>query len=174
MTGYIDWVLSGDAVTAPIDLPALKQAIINQESAGDHTAVNSDSGAMGLGQVMPDNLAEVDKDGNPLPFTGWDYEALGKDISPEEFLASPDLQNQIMEHKLKEIALSQSVDANSALRTPVEIAKRTTAVWYSGDAIIVAALNKRPMLEPFIHQGRSIVLRLLDGLRRCSDSSQVN
>jgi hypothetical protein len=132
MTGYIDWVLSGSVGENLIDIPALKEAIVGQESDGNPHIVNNDSGALGLGQVMPENLAKVDKDGNPLPFTGWDYEALGKDITATEFLASPDLQHKIIDHQLNEIALSQSIDSNGQQRSPIEIARRTAAVWYSG------------------------------------------
>lgn len=124
MTGYVDWLLSGSAGPTVIDIPALKAAIISQESGGQYDAVNPDSGALGLGQVMPENLAGEGQ--------GWDYEALGRDVSPTEFLTNPTLQHLIMEHQLSEIALSQRTDSTGAQRDPVEIAKRSAAVWYSG------------------------------------------
>ena len=124
MSGYAKWVLSGFTGTNLIDVPALKESIIAQESNGDPTAINPDSGALGLGQVMPENIAGTGR--------GWDYEALGRDVSAAEYLASPRIQTQIIEHQLEQIALSQGTDASGTPRSPNEIAKRSAAVWYSG------------------------------------------
>ena len=124
MSGYAKWVLSGFTGTNLIDIPVLKESIIAQESNGDPTAINPDSGALGLGQVMPENIAGTGR--------GWDYEALGRDVSAAEYLASPRIQTQIIEHQLEQIALSQGTDANGAPRSPSEIARRSAAVWYSG------------------------------------------
>ena len=123
-TGYAQWVLSGFTGTNLIDVPALKESIISQESGGDPTATNPDSGALGLGQVMPENIAGVG--------TGWDYEALGRDVTAAEYLADPKIQNKIIDHQLEQIALSQATDATGTPRSPNEIAKRSAAVWYSG------------------------------------------
>ena len=73
---------------------------------------------------MPENIAGTG--------TGWDYEALGRDVSAAEYLANPRIQTQIIEHQLEQIALSQGTDASGNLRSPNEIAKRSAAVWYSG------------------------------------------
>lgn len=124
MRGYMEWMVSGSAGEDLIDIPALKESIIGQESGGNPSAVNADSGALGLGQIMPENLAG---DGQ-----GWDWDALGRDVSPAEFLADPKLQDEIIEHQLSAIALSQSTDSTGATRNPEEIAKRSAAVWYSG------------------------------------------
>ena len=43
-TGYAKWVLSGFTGTNLVDIPALKESIIAQESNGDPSAVNPDSG----------------------------------------------------------------------------------------------------------------------------------
>ena len=124
MSSYAKWVLSGFTGTNLIDVPALKESIIAQESNGDPTAINPDSGALGLGQVMPENIAGVGE--------GWDYEALGRDVSAAEYLANPRIQTQIIEHQLEQIALSQGTDASGTPRSPNEIAKRSAAIWYSG------------------------------------------
>lgn len=126
MAGYVSWFLDGAAGPNLVDVPALKAAIIGQESNGDHTAVNQHSMAMGLGQIMPENIEGIGQ--------GWDYDALGRDVTAEEFLASPEIQNEIIDHQLSAIALSQSVDVNGQKREPLEIAKRSAAVWYSGQA----------------------------------------
>ncbi len=124
--GYLSWVLTGQSpLGITLDLTALREAIVGQESGGNHLAVNPDSGALGLGQVMPFNLEGEDR--------GWDYEALGIDLTTDEFLSNPDLQNRIIDHKLGEIALSNSVDGGGVTRAPLEIVKRTAATWYSGD-----------------------------------------
>jgi len=124
MRGYVEWIISGSAGEDVIDIPALKASIIDKESAGDYTAINPHSGALGLGQIMPENLAGALK--------GWDYDALGRDVSDNEFLADPELQSEIIRHQLSKIALSQSTDADGNRRSDTEIAKRSAAVWYSG------------------------------------------
>ncbi|MGI8936250.1 MAG: hypothetical protein ACR2FS_19490 [Phormidesmis sp.] len=60
---------------------------------------------------------------------GWDYDALGKDLTPEQFLADPDAQNKIINHHL-----SKNFDAQIAAgRSEDEAIRRTAATWYSGD-----------------------------------------
>lgn len=69
-------------------------AISGQESQGNYSARNRDSGAMGKYQIMPGNLAGTGK--------GWDYEALGRDITNAQFMASPQLQEAIARYKLQQ------------------------------------------------------------------------
>jgi hypothetical protein len=68
------------------------KAISGQESGGSYSVRNKDSGAMGKYQIMPANIQ-----GN----RGWDYEALGRNITTAQFMASPKLQEQIAQYKLK-------------------------------------------------------------------------
>ncbi len=68
-------------------------AISGQESGGNYGARNKDSGAMGKYQIMPGNITGKK--------SGWDYEALGRDISTSQFMASPQLQESIAQYKLK-------------------------------------------------------------------------
>lgn len=72
---------------------AFMGAISSKESGGNYGARNKDSGAMGKYQIMPANIQ-----GN----RGWDYEALGRNISTSQFMGSPQLQEQIAQYKLKE------------------------------------------------------------------------
>lgn len=72
---------------------SFKAAIAGQESGGSYSAVNKSSGALGKYQVMPSNITGVK--------SGWDYEALGYDINPSQFLASSVLQEKIATHKLQ-------------------------------------------------------------------------
>lgn len=69
-------------------------AISGQESGGNYGARNPSSGAMGKYQIMPANLGGT--------HSGWDYEALGRDVSVGQFLKSPQIQEAIAQHKLQE------------------------------------------------------------------------
>lgn len=105
------------ALTEAVVLTELMQRIILQESAGEVAAVNPDSGALGLGQVMPENLPH------------WSQEALGHQVSVEEFLASADVQQQIIGFKL-----AQYWEMATAATSDLETACRMVAsTWYSGD-----------------------------------------
>lgn len=68
-------------------------AISGQESGGNYGARNRDSGAMGKYQIMPANIQGSGR--------GWDYEALGRDISVSQFMKSPQLQESIAQYKLR-------------------------------------------------------------------------
>ena len=127
---YLLWALTGREPNANFTrIDILRNAIIGQESAGDAAIVNKDSGALGLGQVMPDNLAPKDADGNEIKSSGWDVEALGKDLTPEQFLADPDAQVKIINHQLSKIFDAQI----AAGKSEEEAVRRTAATWYSGD-----------------------------------------
>lgn len=71
-----------------------------QESGGDYKITNPRTGAMGKYQVMPQNL-DSSWDGTPNKNAGWDYEALGRDVTREEFLNNPQIQERIALHQLK-------------------------------------------------------------------------
>lgn len=90
---------------------AFIQAISGQESGGSYGAVNRDSGALGKYQIMPSNLSGSGR--------GWDYEALGRDVSSQQFLNNPRLQEQIARYKLRQY-FNQYGPAGAA------------SAWYSG------------------------------------------
>lgn len=69
-------------------------SISQKESGGNYGAVNRDSGAMGRYQIMPSNISGSGR--------GWDYEALGHDISTQQFMNSPELQDKIARYKLQQ------------------------------------------------------------------------
>jgi len=69
------------------------QAISGQESGGNYGAKNKSSGAMGKYQIMPGNISGKGR--------GWDYEALGHDVSTQQFMSSPQLQEQIARFQLQ-------------------------------------------------------------------------
>ncbi len=120
---YLLWALTGREPNANFTrIDILRNAIVTQESAGDAAVVNRDSSALGLGQVMPENLAGDRR--------GWDFEALGKDLTPEQFLADPDAQIKIINHQLAG-EYQRQIDSG---HSDDEAARRTAAVWYSGNA----------------------------------------
>lgn len=86
--------LSGGATKGNANFGQFMQSISAQESGGSYGARNSLSGAMGKYQIMPSNIAGSGR--------GWDYEALGRDVSSAQFMASPEIQEQIASYKLKQ------------------------------------------------------------------------
>lgn len=78
-----------------------KKSIITQESQGNYSAVSKRTGAMGFAQIMPGNIVGWGKNAGKKKH-GWDFEALGYDITPQQFLASRELQNKIVDFKLKQ------------------------------------------------------------------------
>lgn len=94
-----------------MSLGAILRALAQQESGGNFGAINQDSGALGAYQVMPSNLA-----GN----RGWDYEALGRNVSTQEFLRNKQLQQQIVRYKFNQYLQQHGL-------------RGALSAWYSGD-----------------------------------------
>jgi hypothetical protein len=98
-------------------IAALRTAIIGQESGYNYRAVNPDSRALGFAQVLPGNIPS------------WSREALGYEITPEQFLNSPDLQLKVVDYKLNQY-YKQAIAASGG---NVDIAvRRVASAWYSG------------------------------------------
>lgn len=109
--------LQGIAADIPVEVLYLRLAIIGQESNGKYQAVNRHSGALGYGQVMPENVGP------------WSKEALGYAVSTQAFLQNPELQLQIIDFKLRQYwqaALAAS-SGNETLAV-----RRVASQWYSG------------------------------------------
>jgi cell wall-associated NlpC family hydrolase len=111
-------VVAPSAVRTGVQVKALMRAIIGQESAGKFDIVNPHSGALGYGQVMPENVPS------------WSMEALGYSLRTEEFLQSPKLQIKIIEFQLSKAIASQT----RAGRSEKEIVRRAASIWYSGQS----------------------------------------
>ena len=118
--------------SASKEVTALRRAIIGQESGGNFLAVNPDSGALGYGQLMEFNVAP------------WTKAALGRALTPEEFLHSPEAQIQTIDYKLneylqRELAFSGSKSLSGAsapalrLSTEEVAVRRVASTWYSGN-----------------------------------------
>lgn len=99
-----------------ISLERLMRAISTQESGGDHTRTNPDSGASGRFQIMPDNIPS------------WSKEALGYSLSHAQFMSSPELQVKIARYKFNQYLSTSSAPG----RSQEEIIRRVAATWYSG------------------------------------------
>lgn len=104
-------VTAGTTPVAP-DLARLLSAIKGQESGGRYSAYNRGSGASGAYQILRSNF---EKSGS-----GWDMDALGRDVSFNEFISSPAIQDAIARHRLGQLLKSRGM-AGAA------------ATWYGGD-----------------------------------------
>ena len=83
--------------------------IAKKESGGNYGAVNKDSGALGKYQVMPANVAS------------WTKQALGKSLTPQQYLASKDAQEAVAKKVLGGY-LSKYGEEGAAI------------AWYSGES----------------------------------------
>jgi hypothetical protein len=106
------------AITKSKQVTALRRAIIGQESGGKFWIVNPHSGALGYGQLMPENVAP------------WSRAALGREVSRAEFLNNPDIQLKVIDHKLSQY-LDQALQVTGGDRATA--VKRVAATWYSGN-----------------------------------------
>lgn len=73
------------------ELDRLMRAIRSQESGNNYRAYNSMYGASGAYQILKSNFANSG---------GWDREALGRDVSYQEFMNNPQIQDAIARYKL--------------------------------------------------------------------------
>lgn len=105
--------------TAPTrgdELSRFRAAIIAKESGGSYTVVNPDSGAIGIGQVMPENVGP------------WTQRYLGRRLTPEQFRANPAAQDAVINGRFKDMLNDQRA---AGYKGEVMI-RRAAAVWYSG------------------------------------------
>lgn len=117
---------------------AFYNAIIGQESGGNYSAVNKDSGALGIAQIMPFNIGP------------WSKEILGYEITPQQFLNSPELQDAIVKGKLKKYYDSYG-------------ARGAASAWYSGQPDLhmsTKSQNGYPSIKDYVD---SVVGRMGDG-----------
>ena len=105
---------------ASTQIAALRQAIVGQESGGHcETTNHSGSGAAGLAQVMPENIA------------AWSREAIGREVSLSEFLKDCGLQVRVVDFKLAQYWQEEAQTANESM-----IVRRVAARWYAGRATL--------------------------------------
>ncbi len=97
-------------------------AIVSQESSGNPSLKHPVSGALGMGQVLPSNLPE------------WTTETFGQEVTPEQFLASRDIQYYVIRQKLLQYYLRAIRASGGDLYLAI---RRVGAQWYSGQADLV-------------------------------------
>ena len=115
---------NNSGATAPVrssfsggsDESRFRRAIIAKESGGSYTVVNPDSGAIGIGQVMPENVGP------------WTQKYLGRSMTPEEFRMNPGAQDAVVNGRFKDML----ADQRAAGFTGEQMIRRAAAVWYSG------------------------------------------
>lgn len=113
-------------------------AISGQESGGNYSARNRSSGAMGKYQIMPSNIRGS---------RGWDYEALGRNITESQFMASPQLQEAIARYKLQQYYNKWGP-------------RGAAIAWYAGPgAVNRTNLNKSQGAYPTINNYANSILR---------------
>ena len=95
---------------------AFRAAIIGKESGGNYNAVNPDSGALGIGQVMPENVGP------------WTRKYLGKSLTPQQFLSNPKAQDAVINGRFRDMLNDQAAAGYKG----EEAIRRAAAVWYSG------------------------------------------
>lgn len=105
--------------TAPTrgdEISKFRAAIIAKESGGSYTIVNPDSGAIGIGQVMPENVGP------------WTQRYLGRTLTPEQFRYDPGAQDAVVNGRFRDML----ADQRAAGYKGEEMIRRAAAVWYSG------------------------------------------
>jgi len=98
-------------------LSKLYTAITGKESGGNYGAVNRDSKALGIGQIMPDNIS------------AWTKRHLGYEMTPQQFLDNPVAQEKVVSGQLGLIMQDQIAAGYSG----EEMVRRAAAIWYSGN-----------------------------------------
>lgn len=105
--------LGESSSVGPSVLDRLMQAIRSQESGGNYRATNP-SGASGGYQILRSNF-----EGRG----GWDMDALGRDITYNQFINSPQLQDAIARYKLSKYLNKYGVSG-------------AAAAWYGGPGAV--------------------------------------
>ena len=100
------------------NVTAFRAAIIGKESGGKYDAVNPDSGALGIGQVMPENVGP------------WTQKYLGRTLTPQQFLDNPAAQDAVVNGLFSDLLNDQAAAGYKG----EEAIRRAAAVWYSGRA----------------------------------------
>ena len=95
----------------------LTGAIVAKESGGDYTAVNPDSGAIGIGQVMPANIGP------------WTQKYYSKRLTPEQYRYNREAQDAVVSGRIKDMLFEQI----NAGYSDEMAARRVAAQWYSGN-----------------------------------------
>ena len=116
---------------------AFLRAIAGKESGGNYGAVNHSSGALGKYQIMPGNIPS------------WSKQALGHSVSAQQFLHSPQLQEQIAQYQLRNYFNKYG-------------AAGAASAWYSGNPNAWKNSYAKQGAYPSIH---AYVMSILNAMR---------
>lgn len=105
----------------------VRAAIISQESGGDYHVVNPHSGAIGLGQVMPENVGP------------WTLKHLGRAMSPSEFRYNRAAQDAVIDGQFREMYQRYAIPG----RSEEQIIRMIAAEWYGGPGAVQHWNNPR-------------------------------
>lgn len=96
----------------------LTAAIVGKESGGSYSVTNKDSGAIGIGQVLPSNVPS------------WTLKYYGESLTPEAYRQNHAAQNAVVRGRI-----SDRYRHFKAMGSSDELAARQVAAeWYSGNA----------------------------------------
>ena len=126
-------MMPSDQSSLPTIVSAFRQAIVGKESGGNYNAVNPDSKALGIGQVMPENVGP------------WTKKYLGRTLTPQQFLKDRAAQDAVVNGRFNDMLKDQA----SAGFSGEQMIRRAAAVWYSGKA------NRWNDPKPETYNGRS-------------------
>ena len=123
--GFLLWALKGippspvtdTAHTGLSSATDLYNRIIQQESGGDPTQINPDTGAIGIGQVLPENVPS------------WTKEALGQTMTLDQFASDAVAQKKVVDFKLKQYTQNAKAKGESG----EELCRSVAAAWYGGE-----------------------------------------
>lgn len=103
-------------VIGGISVDALRNAVLGKESGYNFSIVNPHSGAIGVGQVMPENVGP------------WTKAAIGRAVGTREFRRSPDIQMAVINDRFRRMVNDQY---NAGFRGDI-LVRRVASTWYSG------------------------------------------
>ena len=140
-------------------MPRFRQAIFGKESGGRYDAVNPDSGALGIGQVMPENVGP------------WTLRYYGRRLTPQEYLKDTQAQDAVVNGHLSYL-IQQQLLAGYA---PELAIRRAASIWYSGRANLYNDSKKQFLINFFANKsGEPVKLtEIQDALKAAGVSGQA-
>jgi hypothetical protein len=154
---YLEAVLSGGVMKNEYaKIERLKTAIIEQESGAEVSLLNPDSGAIGLGQVMPENVPS------------WTKQCLGRELTPVEFQNDAQAQNEVIDCKLEQYWKT------AKSRTTNEKVRDVAAIWYAGNAAAKDSTAPQPYGNNMYPSIQSYTYQVLDRFEALSDGKSAD
>ncbi len=154
---YLEAALSGGVMKNEYaKIERLKAAIIEQESGAEVSLLNPDSGAIGLGQVMPENVPS------------WTKQCLGRELTPAEFQNDARAQNEVIDCKLEQYWKT------AKSRTTNEKVRDVAAIWYAGNADAKNSTALQPYGNNVYPSIQSYTYQVLDRFEALGDKSTTS